>query len=97
MLSEQEVQQYHESGYVTPDFRLPKETVDEIGDLHARLLKKHPRFNNYCPSLLAYDLGFLNFARTPQILDMVSQLIGRAHTKPGACANTTPTRATTSP
>lgn len=76
MLSAQQVQQYHETGYVTPDFRLPPDTVAEIGDLHSRLLEKHPQFDNYCPALLAYDLGFLNYARTPEILDMVSQLIG---------------------
>lgn len=76
MLTAQQVNQYHESGYITPDFRLPDHTIDEIRDHHDRLLSKHPEFDNYCPSLLAYDLGFLNFARTPEILDMVSQLIG---------------------
>ena len=31
---------------------------------------------NYCPTVLAYDLAFLNYVRIPQILDMVAQLIG---------------------
>jgi len=76
MLTEAQISTYHEKGYVTPDYRIPADTVADIADLHDRLLKKHPDFYNYCPSLLAYDLGFLNFARIPALLDMVSQVIG---------------------
>ncbi|OED36721.1 hypothetical protein AB833_26195 [Chromatiales bacterium (ex Bugula neritina AB1)] len=76
MLSEQQVHQYHEDGYITPDFRLSQEMIDEIRVLHDRLLVKHPEFTNYCPNVLAYDTGFLNFARIPEILDMVGQVIG---------------------
>ena len=76
MLSEAQVAQYHDKGYVTPQFRLSESTVDDIRQTHSRLLRNHPEFNNYCPSLLAHDLGFLNYARTPEILDMVAQLIG---------------------
>ena len=71
-----EIAQYHKDGYVVPDFRLTDETLASIRDDHDRLLSRHPEFVDYCPSLLAYDLSFLNYARTPEILDMVEQLIG---------------------
>lgn len=75
-LSDTEVAQYHEDGYVIPDFRLPDETLEAIRVDHDRLLSRHPEFIDYCPALLAYDLAFLNYARTPEILDMAEQLIG---------------------
>jgi len=76
MLSGAEVEQYNRDGYVIPDFRLASETISEIREAHDRLLAKHPEFRDYCPSLLAYDTGFLNYARDPDILDMVGQVIG---------------------
>ena len=76
MLTETEVAHYHEHGYVIPDFRLPPETVAAIRADHDRLLARHPEFRNYCSRLLEYDLSFLNYARVPEILDMVGQVIG---------------------
>jgi ectoine hydroxylase-related dioxygenase (phytanoyl-CoA dioxygenase family) len=76
MLSEQQIAQYHEDGYVIPDFRVPEETLAAIREDHERLLQKHPQFRDYCPKVLEYDLGFLNYARMPAILDMVAQIIG---------------------
>lgn len=76
MLSDAEIKQYHEDGYVIPDFRLPEEALDDIRVAHDRLLRKHPEFRDYCSCLLAYDTGFLNVARHPDILEMVSQVIG---------------------
>ena len=35
-----------------------------------------PEFRDNCSVLLSHDLGFLNYARDPKILDMVAQLIG---------------------
>ena len=76
MLSEAEVATYHEKGYVVPDYRLPEETLQRIRSDHDRLLAKHPDFRDNCSALLSYDLGFLNYARDPGILDMAAQLIG---------------------
>ena len=42
----------------------------------ARLVARHPEFRQYCPTLLAYDLRFLEIARTPEILEMVGQILG---------------------
>ena len=67
---------YDRDGYVVPEFRLPDETLEEIKQAHARLIARYPRFTDYCPALLDYDLSFLDFARNPLILDMVEQIIG---------------------
>ena len=76
MLSTSDIESYHRNGYIIPDYRLPNATVQAIRERHQHLLQTHPQFNNYCPALLAYDRSFLEFAKNPQILDMVEQLIG---------------------
>ena len=66
------------AGYVVPEnFRLPESTIQAIKDQHARLIEKHPQFVDYCPGLLPYDLGFLNFARDESIINMVEQVEGK--------------------
>ncbi len=76
MLSAAEVETYHRDGYVTPAFRLPERDLEDIRAHHDRLVARHPEYRDYCPNLLAHDLAFLNWARVPEILDMVAQLIG---------------------
>jgi ectoine hydroxylase-related dioxygenase (phytanoyl-CoA dioxygenase family) len=76
MLSERQIASYHTDGFVIPDFRLDEATLERIRADHGRLLQRHPEYRDYCPSVLAFETAFLNYARTPQILDMVEQLIG---------------------
>ena len=76
MLDAEQIARYHRDGYVVPDFQMPEETLAEIRARHAALLQREPRFRDYCPMLLDYDLGFLDYCDNPRILDMVSQLIG---------------------
>jgi len=76
MLTPSQVVQYHEDGYVIPDFRMPDETLDAIKLRHTQLLQKHPEFRQYCPAILQYDEEFANFCRNDDILDMVEQVIG---------------------
>ena len=76
MLSTTQLDHYHTQGFVIPDFRLDKETLDTIKGHHERLITRLPEFRDYCPSVLAYDLAFLNFARIPEILEMVEQVLG---------------------
>ncbi len=76
MLSEAEVARYHRDGYVVPDFRLPADELMAIRATHDRLLVARPEFRDYCPAVLEHDLGFLNFARNPDILDMVERVLG---------------------
>ncbi len=76
MLSRSQLDDYHSKGYVVPEFRLDNETLDTIKGHHERLTSRWPEFQDYCPSVLAYDLAFLNYARIPEILDMVEQVLG---------------------
>ena len=76
MLSGAEIKQYHEDGYIIPDFHLSDEALEDIGARHARLVEQRPDFRNFCPSLLAHDTAFLAYARIPAVLDMVGQVIG---------------------
>ena len=76
MLSEAEVARYRRDGYVIPEYRVPDATLEAIREDHARLLERHPEFEDYCPAVLAFDPGFLEYARSPEILDAVEQLIG---------------------
>lgn len=76
MLSRAEVAHYSEHGFVIPDFTLDAKIVEDIKQRHARLLENHPEFTDYCPALLAFEPGFLKYARNPDLLDMVCQLIG---------------------
>jgi ectoine hydroxylase-related dioxygenase (phytanoyl-CoA dioxygenase family) len=76
MLTEADLAHYAENGFVIPDFRLPMETIEAIRRDHDRLIAKHPEFVDYCPTVLAYDLTFLNYARVPEIADMVEQILG---------------------
>ncbi len=76
MLSEAQLAQYHEDGYVVPDFRLSDEELAVIRATHERLLARKPEFRDYCPAVLEHDLAFLNHARNPEILGMVEQVLG---------------------
>ncbi len=77
MLTAGEIAKYHEDGYVIPaNFQLPMDTIESIRADHAGLIQRYPQFADYCPTVLAYDTGFLNYARIPQILDMVEQIVG---------------------
>ena len=77
MLSEKQVEQYQEEGYVVTDFRLSANDLEDIKAAHARLIERHEEFRNYCANILAFDLAFLNWARIPTILDMVEQILGK--------------------
>lgn len=76
MLTSDQVAEYHEKGYVVPDYRLSEETLESIRRDHDRLLAAHPDFRDNCSALLSYDMAFLNYARDPNILDMAEQVIG---------------------
>jgi len=76
MLSPAQLDHYDTQGFVIPDFRLEEEVLGAIKGHHERLVSRLPEFRDYCPSVLAYDLAFLHYARIPEILDMVEQVLG---------------------
>jgi hypothetical protein len=76
MLAAEQIARYHRDGYLVPEFRVPEATLASIRARHAALLEREPQFRDYCPMLLDYDLGFLDYCDDARILDLVSQLIG---------------------
>lgn len=76
MLTDAQLAQYRERGYLIPEFRLPDAVLEDLRADHARLVARHPEFRQYCPNLLAWDLRFLEIARTPEIVEMVGQILG---------------------
>lgn len=76
MLTPQQIDQYHRDGYVTPQFRVDDSLLADIRRRYDALLEREPRFRDYCPALLEYDLSFLRYSDNQAILDMVEQLIG---------------------
>ena len=76
MLTTEQLNHYSTHGFVVPDSRLSDEVLASIRTDHDRLIAQHPEFRDYCPTLLAYDLAFLNYTRIPEVLDMVEQVLG---------------------
>jgi len=76
MLTDPQIAEYRERGYVVPDHRLSESQLEDIRNLHESLLARHPEFRDNASVLLTHDLGFLNHARDPNILELVAQLIG---------------------
>jgi ectoine hydroxylase-related dioxygenase (phytanoyl-CoA dioxygenase family) len=76
MLSDAQFAQYQTHGYVIPEFRLSEPVLEDLRADHERLVERHPEFRQYCPNLLAYDLRFLEIARTPEIVAMVGRILG---------------------
>ncbi|MEM7294190.1 MAG: phytanoyl-CoA dioxygenase family protein, partial [Pseudomonadota bacterium] len=85
-LSPNEIDSYHENGFVVPDYKLPEETLQRMRDAYDALLANNP---NISPDFM---LGphlenpgtqgvngsseWLDFATHPDILEMMSQLVG---------------------
>ena len=77
MLSENEVKKYNEDVYLIPNFTMPEKDLLEIEELHSSLVKKFPKFRNYCPAVLLHDERFLKYCLNNEILNIVEQLIGK--------------------
>ena len=76
MLTNTELAQYHEDGFMIPDFRLDQETLEAIRSLHNRFIENYPHFTDYCPAILPFETGFQKFAQNEDILNMVGQILG---------------------
>ena len=85
-LSDGQVEAYRRDGHVTADWRLPAETIEAMRRALDRLVDANGHMtsdNMFCPHLrkagtqgLEGDDAWLEFARIPEVLDMVEQLIG---------------------
>ncbi|MCY3703203.1 MAG: phytanoyl-CoA dioxygenase family protein [Rhodospirillales bacterium] len=85
-LSDAQVEAYGRDGHVTADWRLPAETIEAMRSALDKLVDANGHMtsdNMFCPHLrkagtqgLEGDDAWLEFARIPEVLDMVEQLIG---------------------
>ena len=88
MLSQDQIDQYHEEGYLIPDFQLPMDVVSEMRKEMDFLIEANPQltadalFVPHAPQGNHQGLKsprkdkWLSFACRNEIVDMVSQLIG---------------------
>jgi len=77
MLTQDEIEKYNEDGYIIPNFTMPEKDLLEIEELHNSLIKKFPKFINYCPAVLLHDERFLKYCFNDEILNFIEQLIGK--------------------
>ena len=77
MLTSEEIKRYKEEGYLIPNFQMPEKDLLEIEELHNSLVKKFPKFRNYCPAVLLHDESFLKYCFNEKILNIIEQLIGK--------------------
>lgn len=85
-LNEVEIERYRADGLVVPQWRLPQRTLGRMREALDRLIRDNPAVSPdamYCPHIveggcqgLRGHEEWLEFAHTPEILDMVEQVIG---------------------
>lgn len=86
MLTDAEIRTYHDEGLVVADYRVPDHALSDLRSAVDRLIDDHPDIrpealsgphNPYGQSAqLMGNADFLEFCRTPALLDMVEALIG---------------------
>jgi hypothetical protein len=85
-LTPEDVEQYHQEGYLVPSYRLPPEQLERLRHGLDRLIQDNPgvRPEKLVSAHIEGDngegvrgsTGFLDLARDPALVDMVSQVIG---------------------
>jgi hypothetical protein len=85
-LTPQEVARYHQEGYLVPSYRLPSAQLEQLRQGLDRLIQDNPgvRPEKLVSAHIEGDngegvrgsSGFLDLARDPALVDMVSQVIG---------------------
>ena len=78
-LTDAQIAEYHDKGYVVPNLRLPDAQLQEIRDRHSALLQRHPELRDNASALLSYDLGFLNYADAKSGQIIVLALVHTRH------------------
>lgn len=75
-LTDREIAQYHEQGWIVPDYRVP---ADLLADARARataMMDARADYRDLYPDMLGADIRFVDMAREPGLLDILEQLIG---------------------
>lgn len=84
-LTDQQISDYHKFGFITPDVRLPEPTFQRLVSTYNGMLASNPSMDdNFIPAphIPGYTSGnidnqaWLDFAAIPEVLDVLSDLIG---------------------
>ena len=88
-LTDEEIASFHDNGFVLPDYKLPAETVAAMRQAYDELLTRNAETPGFDPDFILGpylsqpgaqgtkgDPKWIEFARHPVILDMVSQVAG---------------------
>lgn len=76
MLSETEVAQFHRTGWIVPDYRVPDHELRAAQDLTNKLLSERPEYADLYPDLLRAEPRFCAIGVEPTLLSILSQLMG---------------------
>jgi ectoine hydroxylase-related dioxygenase (phytanoyl-CoA dioxygenase family) len=77
MLNQSEISQYQKDGQITPDVRLAPATVRELNDKMEQFFARVPGVDqDFAPDIIDQDNSWLKYAAMPEILDVVSSVIG---------------------
>lgn len=85
-LSRQDIEQFHEKGWIVPSFRLPEELLDEMREEYRLLLERNPLIDSDIMLAPHQESGgsqgvrgsgkWLEFATHPDLIQIATQLIG---------------------
>ena len=77
MLTRDDIASYLEDGLIVPDYRIPDGALASMRQLLDGMLRANEDLSaDYLGALTRHHSGWLEFARLPQILDLVSSLLG---------------------
>ena len=76
MLSQSEIADFHQRGWIVPDYRVPAELLANAQDLTTRLLAERPEYADLYPDLLRAEPRFCAIGVEPELLSILSQLMG---------------------
>ncbi len=76
MLTDAQIAQYREDGFVVPDYRLPGDTLAALHRDVEALIGDDPEMHQFVPTMFDYNRKFVDYARDPNLLDMIEQLAG---------------------
>ena len=76
MLSEEQVARYRKDGFVVPDYKLPAEVLAALRRDVDELIGDDAEMHQFVPTMIDHDRKFIDYARDPNLLDMIEQLAG---------------------
>ncbi len=76
MLTQTQIAQYHDDGYVIPNYTVPDDMLAAMRRDTDELARRDVAFREFCATLLDHAPGFIQYARNPALLDLIEQVLG---------------------